>query len=505
MNSRTRTLASLFSVAMAAMLLGALATTQMRSQAAAQGPVAAAWPTADAQMRSAVPQGGAVTLDTFRDIARGQTAGVVNINTSKVVKRSSTRDPRDFFGDDLMERFFGPGVGPERQTQRSLGSGFIVDKEGYILTNRHVVEGADNIRVTLANGRRTYDAKLVGKDARTDVALLKIEPKETLTALPLGDSDRTEVGEFVMAIGNPFGLGGNSVTVGVVSFKGQRPGIGGFTRGTSVDLIQTDAAINPGNSGGPLINTRGEVVGVNTLIVTGGLQQSAGVGFAVAINAAKEILPQLRAKGKVIRGWLGVQIQSMDEDLAKTFRMKEPAGALVTDVTKDGPADKAGVKTDDVVLDVDGHKVQDNADLSRYVASKLPGSTVRLRVLRGGAEKEVSVSLGTFPDETTSREDATEEGQTKLGMVLRDLTPALAERLELPPGAKGVLVMDVDPGTSAEEAGLRRGDVIVKVNGAPVSSVEEFESEVSRAKVDGVARLSVRRGDNQFVTTLRLG
>jgi serine protease Do len=506
MNSRTRTLASLFSVAMAAMLLGAVATTQMRSQAAAQGPVSPNWPASDNPMRSAVSQGsGAVTLDTFRDIARAQTPGVVNINTSKVVKRSRMRDPfRDFFGDDMMERFFGPQVGPERQTQRSLGSGFVVDKEGYILTNRHVVEGADNIRVTLANGRRTYDAKLVGKDARTDVALLKIEPKESLTALQLGDSDRTEVGEWVMAIGNPFGLGGNSVTVGVVSFKGQRPGLGGFTRGTSVDLIQTDAAINPGNSGGPLINTRGEVVGVNTLIVTGGLQQSAGVGFAVAVNVAKEVLPQLRAKGKVIRGWLGVSIQSMDEDLAKTYRLKEPAGAVVTDVTRDGPADKAGLRPEDVVIDVDGHKVQDNADLSRYVASKAPGTTVRLRVLRGGAEKDVSVSLGTFPEESASREEMTEQGQTKLGMQLHDLTPSMAERLEVPPGTRGVLVMEVEAGTSAEEAGLRRGDVIVKVNGAQVTTVDEFESEVSRAKADGVARLSVRRGDGQFVTTLRL-
>src|SRR5262249_19626405 len=235
-----------------------------------------------------------VTLDTFKDVARRQTAGVVNINTSKTVSRRA-RDPfRDFFGDDMVDRFFGPSDrnapgAPQRETQRSLGSGFVVDKEGHILTNRHVVEEADQISVTLSNGKR-YDAKLVGRDARTDIALLKTAPAEPLTVLDLGNSDDIEVGEWVMAIGNPFGLGGNSVTVGVVSFKGRDLTLG--VRQTSVDMIQTDAAINPGNSGGPLLNTRGQVVGINTMIITNGAAaQSAGVGFSVPINVAKEILP----------------------------------------------------------------------------------------------------------------------------------------------------------------------------------------------------------------------
>ncbi|HSB61344.1 MAG TPA: trypsin-like peptidase domain-containing protein, partial [Vicinamibacteria bacterium] len=301
MRARTQTIASLFSVAMAAMLLGAIVTNQIqrpKAEARVPEPAFAQTPASGA--------GGPVTLDTFRDIARKQTAGVVNVNTSKVVNRPRFRDPfRDFFGDDMMERFFGPERGgQERQTQRSLGSGFVIDKDGYVLTNRHVVEGADQISVSFPNGKR-YEAKLVGRDARTDVALLKIEPKEALTVLEMADSDQIEVGEWVMAIGNPFGLpgGGNSVTVGVVSYKGRDLPLG--VRGTSVEMIQTDAAINPGNSGGPLLNTRGQVIGINTLIITdGAARQSAGVGFSVPINVAKEILPQLREKGRVVRGWL---------------------------------------------------------------------------------------------------------------------------------------------------------------------------------------------------------
>ena len=275
---------------------------------------------------------------------------MVNISTSKVVKRQHN-DLRDFFGDDTMNRFFGPRGGDEdgggRETQRALGSGFIIDKDGTILTNRHVIEGADQIKVTLSDAK-SYDAKLIGRDPRTDVALLKIEPKEDLTVIELGDSDQTDVGEWVMAIGNPFGLGGNSVTVGVVSYKGRAIPLG--TPGTSVDMLQTDAAINPGNSGGPLLNTRGQAIGINTLIITQGVPQSAGVGFAVPINVAKEILPQLRDKGKVVRGWLGIQIQRLTDDLAKSYKIKEAKGAVISEVTPGSPAEKAGIRPDDVVV-----------------------------------------------------------------------------------------------------------------------------------------------------------
>src|SRR5262245_42706026 len=501
MTSRRQTIASFFTVAMAALLLGAFVAREAQTP-----PLALARPADPVQAAAPKSASGPVTLDTLKDVARQKTLGVVNINTSKTVSRSR-RDPfRDFFGDDMMERFFGPqdpgrpGT-PRRETQQSLGSGFVVDKEGYTLTNRHVVDGADQISVTLSNGKR-YDAKLVGKDARTDVALLKVDTREPLTVLELGDSDQVEVGEWVMAIGNPFGLGGNSVTVGVVSFKGRDLTLG--VRGTSVDMIQTDAAINPGNSGGPLLNTNGQVVGINTMIITnGGPAQSAGVGFSVPINVAKDILPQLRDKGKVVRGWLGVQIQPITEELAKTYKLKEARGAAVSQLTPGAPAEKAGLKAEDVIVAADGRPIKDNGDLSRYIASKPPGATVKLDLIRDGAEKTIAVTLGTFPDEPAEGEsEAARKG--RLGMSLRDLTPSLAERLELPRATKGVLVWEVEPGEAAENAGLSRGDVIVSVNGKAVSSRDEFESAVEEARKDGAARLRVQSSQGFRIVVLRL-
>jgi serine protease Do len=509
MSTRNQTIAAFFTVAMAAMLVGAVVGNQVPRPSVLDARAADPTPTlAEGASRAT----GAVGLDTFKDIARRTNPGVVNINTSQVVRRSGRGDAfRDFFGDDLMDRFFGPqpegrGDRPQRQTQTSLGSGFIIDKEGYVLTNRHVVEGADKINVTLSgdrNGNKRYEAKLVGKDARTDVALLKIEPKEPLLPIELGDSDAVDVGEWVMAIGNPFGLGGNSVTVGVVSYKGRGLSLG--VQGTTVDMIQTDAAINPGNSGGPLLNTRGQVVGINTMIITGGERQSAGVGFSVPINVAKEILPQLREKGKVARGWLGIQIQPVSEDMAKTFKMKEAKGALISQVTPGSPAEKAGLKVEDVVVVADGREIVDNGDLSRYVASQAPGKVVDLQVLRDGEPKSISVTLGTFPDDPTEGADSeSEEEATRLGMTLRDLTPELAERLDLPRGTRGVVVMEAEAGEAAEQAGLQRGDVIVAVNGAPVEGVSSFNRLIDAAKADGVARLRVRNAGGYRFVVLKL-
>jgi serine protease Do len=500
MNTRSRTIASFFSIAMAAMLVGAVVHSQMGPGSALARPSEAGGAAAADQ---APRPRGPLTLDTFRDVARLQTNGVVNINTSKVVRGGARGGDqfREFFGDDWMERFFGPGGGGSQrpQTQRSLGSGFVVDKDGYVLTNRHVVEGADQITITV--GRKDYPAKLVGRDARTDVALVKFEPKETLTVLNLGDSNQTEVGEWVMAIGNPFGLGGNSVTVGVVSYKGRPLPLG--VQGTSVEMIQTDASINPGNSGGPLLNTKGEVIGINTMIITRGLPQSAGVGFAVPINVAKEILPQLREKGKVVRGWLGVSIQPITEDMARTYGMKEAKGAQISDVNGDSPAEKAGLKPDDVVVGVDGRPIADNSELSQYIASKAPGTTVRLKVLRDGQEREVPVTLGTFPEGDTETADR-DEGTAQLGMTLQNLTPDVAQRLELERTARGVVVTDVAAGEPAEDAGLQRGDVIVSVNRQRVETVSDFEREIAKAKPDGVARLRVRRGGNHTFLALKL-
>jgi serine protease Do len=288
----------------------------------------------------------------------------------------------------------------------------------------------------------------------------------------------------------------------VVSFKGRPLPLG--TQANPVEMIQTDASINPGNSGGPLLNTRGEVIGINTLIITQGLPQSAGVGFAVPINVAKEILPQLRDKGHVVRGWLGVVIQPVSEDMAKSLHMEEAKGAIVADVTKDSPAEKAGLKPGDVVVTADGRAIEDSAALSRYIASKAPGSSVRLQVLRDGSQKTMSLTLGTFPDEGEREESAPSRGE-KLGMTLRDLTPSAAEQLQLPRGTKGVVVMGVEAGEAAEDAGLQRGDVIVSVNGEDVEDVAEFDKVIAKAKPDGLARLRVRRGNSHQFLILKLG
>lgn len=488
MSSRTRTIASFFVLAMGMMLFGAFVTAQIQKPVQVRA--------AEAAEQGASGRQVILGLDTFKDVARKQTAGVVNINTRKTVKAG--RNSPHNFDDDVLERFFGRRG--ESETQRSLGSGFVIDKDGHILTNRHVVDGADEIRVTLSDGQE-YEAKLVGRDARTDVALLKIEPKKALTVLELGNSDQTEPGEWVMAIGNPFGLGGNSVTVGVVSYKGRPLTVG--TRGTSVDMIQTDAAINPGNSGGPLLDTRGHVIGINTMIITRGLPQSAGVGFAVPINVAKEILPQLRTKGKVERGWLGVSIAPMTEDLARTFKMPAAKGAIVNDVTAGSPAEKAGVQADDVILAVDGKDMTDNNEVVRTIAGKAPGVVVKLKLLREGKEREAAVTLGAFPEEGEAAPEAEAE-RAKLGMTLQDLTPEMARRLDLPRTVRGVVVVRVEPGEAAEDAGLGQGDLILSVNGSGVASVDEFFAAVEAARTDGVARIRVRRGDTAFTTVLKL-
>jgi serine protease Do len=516
MKPRTVTVASFFSVAMAATLVGALYTTQVQRPQPAHAATAAG---AAEQQAPRIPAGtSTLGFDTFRVIAHNTNPGVVNINTSKTVRLPRYRDPFHDFGggDDLLDRFFGqnPDQGEgggngggrggrgDRRTQTSLGSGFVIDKDGYILTNRHVIEGADQVSVSFPDGKR-FEAKVVGQDARTDVALIKIEPSAALTTLPLGDSDKLEPGEWVMAVGNPFGLGRNSVTVGVVSFVGRDLPLGNV-RGTSVQMIQTDAAINPGNSGGPLLNTRGEVVGINTMIVTGGSQASAGVGFSVPINVAKEILPQLRDKGKVTRGWMGVTIGAMNEDLAATYGLKDAKGAVVVTVASGSPAEKAGLQPEDVVLSVDGHPIQDNGDLSRYIASKTPGTSVRLDVLRGKERRSVNVTLGTFPDEQGDAASHQGENRSKLGMALRDLSPQMAERLEMPRGTRGVVVMDVEAGEAAEDAGLARGDVILSVNGQAVDGVTAFERAIEQARSDGRARLRILRQSDYLVVVLKL-
>jgi serine protease Do len=501
MTSRTKQFATLFTVAVAVALLGALVTTEAGApgvpETRASVPATVAVPVA---AQGSSPAGG-LGLDTFRDIARAVNDGVVNINTSKLVRRP--RNPfHDFFGES-QEGPLRPESRSERMRQTSLGSGFVIHADGYILTNRHVIEGADEIDVSFADGK-DYEAKVVGQDARTDVALIKIEPEGPLTVLTLGDSGLLEPGEWVMAVGNPFGLpgGGNSVSVGVVSFKGRDLQL---QRGTSIDMIQTDAAINPGNSGGPLLNTGGEVIGINTMIVTGGASGvSAGVGFSVPINVAKDILTQLRETGKVVRGWMGVTIQPLTDALAETYGLEQARGAVVTSVTPGSPAEDAGIEPDDVVLSANGKKIEDSSDLSRHIAAIPPGSTVGLVVLRDGERREISITLGTFPENPEDAVARQESERVQLGMSLRDLTPSLAERLELPRGSRGVLITDVEAGEPAEEATLRRGEVIVSVNGQTVESVVDFEREVSRFDSGDRIRLRVLYPGGYRVVVLRL-
>jgi serine protease Do len=498
MRPRWSSLGSIVAAGAVGALVGAAAFGEIRGAEHA-APAASTPPAVTAMAPGA---GAGLTLGTFQAIAHQDDAAIVNISTSKVVHQARMQDPFfEFFkGNGIpFESPFGRG-GDETLTQRSLGSGFVVDAKGFVLTNRHVVDGADDVVVTLANGHH-YKAKTVGQDARTDIALLKIEPHETLAALPLGDSDETEVGQWVMAVGNPFGLGGNSVTVGVVSFKGRPLDLS--SRGTPVEMLQTDAAINPGNSGGPLIDARGQAIGINTLIVTGGAQQYSGVGFAVPINVAREILPQLRDKGEVVRGYLGVQIQGIDEDLAKSLHMQDTAGALVANVTAHGPADEAGLKPGDVIRDLNGKPVKDSAELSRGIAALRPGQTVELKVLRDGRDKTLSSKLGTFPDESQT-ETASAEGQDKLGMSLLALSPDLARRLDMSADARGVAVLKVEPGSRADAAGLHEHDVIVSVDGQPVADVASFRAAIDKARSADVARLRVRRGEGYLFLAIRL-
>src|SRR5215472_6327935 len=438
--------------------------------AGAAHPAAAA---ASSAAATAAPASGALPLprpanDVFPAIAKAETSAVVNVTTSQSVQMTSFEGaPEELFG----RRFDFGTPQNRRETRTGAGSGFIIDASGYVLTNRHVIDGAERVTVTLADGHH-YDAKVVGQDRRIDVALLKFEPKEKLTTLKLGDSDRAQVGEWVMAVGNPFGLGGNSVTVGVVSYKGRPLDISG--RRTPIDMIQTDAAINPGNSGGPLLDTAGEVIGINSLIITQGVQQSSGVGFAVPIDEVKQVLPQLREKGHVVRGWLGVQVQPMSEDLSKSFGLKDEHGALVSDVVSGSPAAKAGVKAGDVIISADGKPIADGDALTHIVSAKAPGAAMEINVIRDGSQKSFTVHLDTFPEEGQKGDSSETPKSAKLGVQVQPLTPDLAQQMGMPDGSHGLAVMGVEPGSPAERAGIRQGDLIVGIDGQSVNSVADL-------------------------------
>jgi serine protease Do len=393
-----------------------------------------------------------------------------------------------------FERYFGP-VPRGQQKQRSLGSGFVIDKEGLIVTNNHVVENAEEITVQTASDKE-YKAKIVGRDPKTDLAVIKIDPNgESLTPVHLGDSDTLRVGDWIFAIGNPFGLN-NTVTAGIVSAKSRFIGQGSYD-----DFIQTDAAINPGNSGGPLVNLQGEVVGINSAIFSrsGG---NIGIGFAIPINLAKELIPQLKDKGKVTRGWLGVYIQKVTPDIAESLKLESPHGALVADVMEDTPAGQAGIQVGDVITEFDGHPVKESTDLPLIVARTPIGKSAEVKLMRDGTPKTVTVKIGELKEEEVA---VAQGGAGELGLAVQNLTPEIAESLGIDAKTKGVVVAGVEPGSPADEAGLQRGDVVLEVNREPVPNEGAYRKALKKMDKGKSVLLLVRRGDNTIFMALKPG
>jgi serine protease Do len=425
------------------------------------------------------------------EIARAVKPAVVNVSTRSTREDSSK-------AEEMMREFFGrgfpggeaPGRTPRRNV-RGLGSGFVINADGYVLTNNHVVDGASEIRVKFADGRE-LPAKVVGGDAKTDLALLKVEATG-LPVIPLGASAKIEVGEPVMAIGNPFGLA-QTVTTGIVSATGRAIGAGPYD-----DFIQTDASINPGNSGGPLINARGEAIGVNTAIASGG-GGSVGIGFAIPTDLVKPIVAQLAETGHVTRGWLGVTIQPLTKELATSFGLPDTSGALVSGVMENSPAARVGLKQGDVITRYDGRAVTRVNDLPRAVAETPVGREVPVEVMRDGKRMSFTVKVAQLEEQDRRAAAAAEADATKLGIAARSLTPDLARSLNVP-DARGVLVERVEDGSRAQAAGLTAGDVIVEVNRAPVATVDALQAALAKQPADKPVLMLVRReGQSLYLT-----
>ena len=386
-----------------------------------------------------------------------------------------------------------------QKPKRGMGSGFVIDKEGHILTNYHVIEGADEIVVMLeSDGKeKEYSATLIGSDSKTDIALIKINRKPgdntEFPFLELGSSENLEVGEWVVAIGNPFGLS-HTVTVGVVSALGRSIGAGPYD-----EFIQTDASINPGNSGGPLINIDGQVIGINTAIISGNAGGNVGIGFAIPINIAKGILKDLKENGSVTRGWLGVMIQKITPELEKSFSLNQSEGALVGDVIPDGPAAKGGIKRGDVIINFNNQPVSDMEDLPKIVAATNPGSAVDVEVIRDGARKILRVTIEVLKD---SQELVVAKADL-LGLQVQDITEELAESLKLQ-GVEGVLVSDVVAGNPASEAGIRRGDVISEMNRSPVKNIGDYQNLLASVKKGSSVLFLIKRGGTTIYIAVKV-
>jgi serine protease Do len=436
---------------------------------------------------------------------------VVNISTTQAATKPPQSAPQppgaDPFGQspfgendpfgDFWRRFFGDQFGspgaPPALPRRGLGSGFIIDRKGLVLTNNHVVENAEKITVKLAD-EREFNAKIIGRDQRTDIAVIEIaDGKGSFAVAPLGDSNNLQVGEWVVAMGSPFGLD-NTLTQGVVSAKGRHIGAGPYD-----NFIQTDASINPGNSGGPLVNLRGEVVGINTAIFsrTGG---NLGIGFAIPINLAKEILPELIKSGKVTRGWLGVSIQNVTPEIAESLGLEKTRGALVANVIEGSPAAEAGLKTGDVIIEYNGNKIAESNQLPIMVARTKVGETVKATVVRDKKQIPITIKVGELKQEEIVAAGPKSEGQ--LGLTVQNITPQLAESLGLK-RTTGVVITSVESQSAAAEAGLRRGDVILEVNRQEIINVEGLHTAVKNAKPDSNLLFLIRRGENNVFLALK--
>jgi len=435
---------------------------------------------------------------SFADIAEKIEPVVVNINTSHSIRpilNQGSNVPEDKF----FEWFFDGNIPHPRFKRRSLGSGVIIEQEGYIITNNHLIEGADEIRVKLSDGEE-FEAKIVGKDAKTDVALIKIEAEvRTFPVAQLGNSDALRVGEWVIAVGNPYGLS-HTVTAGIVSAKGRVIG------GPYDDFIQTDASINPGNSGGPLINIKGEVIGINTAIFANsqGNYFAQGIGFAIPIDIVSSVVYDLQTYGKVQRGWLGVMIQDVTPELAESFNLPDDRGALIANVVPGGPADKAGIKRGDVVLRFSDTEISDSIDLPRITANGAPGTTSTLTINRDGEKISVAVVLGEFPESDSLVPQSKSINEEYLGMKVQNITTELALQFGLPEDESGVIVLSIQPGSAADEAQIRPGDLLSEVNRSEIKTIQDYRQALETSRQDRMILVLIKREGSMLYTIIKL-